>query len=124
MNEHLFDKLKTLDEYSQKVCSEMYKGNELSDISETIYWARAEINAIIKENADLGNNASVQQIVDNYTANPITTSKKLTYLYKLLNQLETNCKTLNIPVDLVMMLSLTDEECPYIGYWTQSSMHC
>ena len=80
--------------------------------------------AIIKENADLGNNASVQQIVDNYTANPITTSKKLTYLYKLLNQLETNCKTLNIPVDLVMMLSLTDEECPYIGYWTQSSMHC
>lgn len=124
MNEHLFDKLKTLDDYTQKVCSEMYKGNELSDISETIYWARAEINVIIKENADLGNNISVQQIVDNFNANPIATSKKLTYLYKLLNQLETNCKKLNIPVDLAMILSSTGEECPYIGYWTQSSMHC
>lgn len=124
MNDHLFDKLKTLDDYTQKVCSEMYKGNELSDISETIYWARAEINVIIKENAVLGNNISVQQIVDNFNANPITTSKKLTYLYKLLNQLETNCKKLNIPVDLAMILSSTDEECPYIGYWTQSSMHC
>lgn len=124
MNEHLFDKLKTLDEDTQKACSEMYKGNELSDISETLYWARTEIDAIIKENADLGNNVSVQQIVDNYNTNPVTTSKKLTYLYKMLNQLETSCKTLNIPVDLVMMLSLTSDECPYIGYWTQSSMHC
>lgn len=124
MNEHLFDKLKTLDEDTQTACSEMYKGNDLSSISETLYWARQEMNAVIKENADLGNDVSIQQIVDNFNSNPITSSKKLAYLYKLLSELETNCKKLNIPIDLGMMLSLTDEECPYVGYWTQSSMHC
>lgn len=120
---NIFDAVKDLDEESTRVYSEMYKGNELADLSEAIYWARHSVHDYkIRAKVETGETLSIDDIVARFREGKPTEDRVVTNLHRALSCVEMAGVKLNLPVDLSMILK--EDECPYISYWTQSSMHC